>query len=260
MRLAFDDELFVRFGNALVPTALARSIIGPVRDALGGIEQALVASAQFDPATATRSFRIGLRQANEARFFADLVARAFAAAPNVTLVSANFRRSDVAGALARGELDLAIDVPSEATADLHALPLRTDAMVVAARRGHPRIAGSIDLETYLGCEHVHASPRPAGPGLEDQALGALNVTRRVAVRCQNIWSAWQVVARTDMILTLLDAHARALLPVVDNQIVALPFAIAARPLQLLWHASADRDPGQAWLRTLIGDCFQHLGS
>lgn len=260
LRAAFDDELFVRFGNALVPTALARAIIEPVRDALGGVEQALVASARFDPATATRAFRIGLRQANEARMFADMVAAALGEAPGITLASVNFRRGEVARALAHGELDLAIDVASDATVGLRALPLHSDAMVIAARRGHPLIDGRIDLKTYLACDHVQASPRPTGPGLEDQALAAMNEARRVAVRCQNIWSAWQVVAQSDMIFTLLDAHARALLPVADNQIVALPFAIAARPLQLLWHASAERDAGNAWLRALIHGQFQRLRS
>lgn len=251
LRLAFDDELFVRAGNAIVPTALARSIIDPVRDALQGVEQALAAAARFDPATATRSFRIGLRQANEARVFAGMVAEVVRAAPGVTLASVNFRRSEVADALARGELDLAIDVASDATVGLHATALQTDTMVVAARRGHPRIAGGIDLATYLAADHVQASPRSSGPGLEDEGLAALGETRRVAIRCQNIWSAWQIVAQTDLILTLLGTHAATLLPVADNQILPLPFAIAPRPLQLLWHPAAARDPGNMWLRGLV---------
>ncbi|MDF2605325.1 LysR family transcriptional regulator [Sphingomonas sp.] len=255
LRVAFDDELFVRFGNAMVPTALARAIIGPVRDALGMVEQALVAAARFDPATTQRSFRIGLRQANEARFFADLVSRALAQAPGATLVSVNFRRSEIAAALAHGELDMAIDVPSAASEGLLAEPLRTDTMVVAARRGHPAVDGAIDLATYLACDHVHASPRSTGLGLEDQALATKGLSRTVRVRCQNIWSAWQTVARSDMILTLLDAHARALRPVADHQVLPLPFPIAAWPLQLLWHESAAQDPGNAWLRALVQETF-----
>lgn len=251
LRVAFDDELFVRAGNAIVPTALARSIIDPVRDALQGVEQALVAAARFDPATATRAFRIGLRQANEARVFAGIVAQAVREAPGVTLASVNFRRSEVAEALARGELDLAIDVPSDATVGLHAASLQTDTMVIAARRGHPRIAGAIDLAAYLAADHVQASPRSSGPGLEDEGLAALGESRRVAIRCQNIWSAWQIVAQTDMILTVLGTHADALLPVADNQILPLPFDIVRRPLQLLWHRAAERDPGNAWLRRLV---------
>ncbi|WP_256210814.1 LysR family transcriptional regulator [Sphingomonas sp. OV641] len=251
LRLAFDDELFVRVGNAIVPTALARSIIDPVRDALQGVEQALVTATRFDPATSTRAFRIGLRQANEARVFAGIVAQMVRAAPGVTLASVNFRRSEVAEELARGDLDLAIDVASDATTGLHAVPLQTDTMVVAARRGHPRIHGAIDLETYLAADHVQASPRRSGPGLEDEGLAALGKARRVAIRCQNIWSAWQVVAQSDLVLTLLGTHAATLLPVADNQILPVPFAIAPRPLQLLWHPAAERDPGNVWLRRLV---------
>ena len=233
LRVAFDDELFVRVGNAIVPTALARSIIDPVRDALQGVEQALVAAARFDPATSTRAFRIGLRQANEARVFAGIVAQVVRAAPGVTLASVNFRRSDVAEELARGDLDLAIDVASDATIGLRAVPLQTDTMVVAARRGHPNIAGTIDLAAYLAADHVQASPRRSGPGLEDEGLAALGETRRVAIRCQNIWSAWQVVAQSDLILTLLGTHAATLLPVADNQILPLPFAITPRRSAIL---------------------------
>lgn len=251
LRVVFDDELFVRVGNAIVPTALARSIIDPVRDALQGVEQALVAAGRFDPHTSTRGFRIGLRQANEARVFAGIVAQAVRDAPGVTLASVNFRRSEVAEALARGELDLAIDVASNATAGLRAIPLQTDTMVVAVRRNHPRIAGAIDLSTYLAADHVQASPRPSGAGLEDEGLAALGETRRVAIRCQNIWSAWQIVAQSDLILTLLGTHAASLLPVADNQVLPLPFEIAPRPLQLLWHPVAERDPGNIWLRQLV---------
>jgi len=124
-------------------------------------------------------------------------------------------------------------------------------MVVAARRGHPNIAGTIDLAAYLAADHVQASPRRSGPGLEDEGLAALGETRRVAIRCQNIWSAWQVVSRSDLILTLLGTHAATLLPVADNQILPLPFAITPRPLQLLWHPAAERDPGNVWLRQLV---------
>ena len=124
-------------------------------------------------------------------------------------------------------------------------------MVVAARRGHPSIAGAIDLSTYLAADHVQASPRPSGPGLEDEGLTVLGGRRRVAVRCQNIWSAWQIVAQSDLVLTLLGTHAASLLPVADNQILPLPFEIVPRPLQLLWHPVAERDPGNIWLRGLV---------
>lgn len=251
LRRTFDDPLFVRAGNALVPTALAHSIIGPVRDALRGIEVAVAAAARFDPATSTRTFRIGLRQSSEMHHFHRMVARATAAAPGVALASVDFRRADLSRALAQGEIDLAIDVASEASAGLETLDLRADTMVVAARRGHPRIGEAIDLAAYLAEGHVMASPRRSGPGLEDQALAAMSEARRVVARCQHLWSAWAIVAETDLILTLLASHAAALRRIADNRVMPLPFAIETRPLRLLWHAAAGADPGNAWLRSIV---------
>ncbi len=255
LRNQFDDPLFVRAGNALVPTALAREIVGPVRTALHGVERVVAAARTFDPATSTRAFRIGLRQSSEVRIFADLVARAKAAAPGITLASADFRRSELAQALAEGELDMAIDVPSDAAAGLCHVPLQTGALVVAARRGHPRIDGAIDFATYLAADHVVASPRPTGRGIEDEALAALGAARRIAVRCQHIWSAWQIVAESDMIVTLMQAHAASLRPLADNQLVPLPFDLPPRPLQLHWHEASARDPGNEWLREMVRACF-----
>lgn len=256
LRDQFDDPLFVRAGNALVPTALARSMVAPVRAALHGVERVVAAARIFDPATSTRAFRIGLRQSSEVRIFADLVARAKAAAPGITLASADFRRSELTQTLAEGALDMAIDVPSEAAAGLCHLPLETGSLVVAARRGHPQIDGAIDLATYLAVDHVVASPRPSGLGIEDEALAAIGVARRIAVRCQHIWSAWQIVAESDMVVTLMRAHAASLRPLADNKLVAMPFDIPARPLQLHWHEASARDPGNEWLRGIVASCFR----
>ncbi|MGJ3626221.1 LysR family transcriptional regulator [Sphingomonas sp. MMS24-JH45] len=165
LRRTFDDPLFVRSGNVLVPTALARSI-GPVRDALRGIEAAVMAASHFDPATSTRPFRIGLRQSSEMHHFHRMVARVAREAPGVMLASVDFRRAELALALAQGDLDLAIDVPSEATAGLDRTELRADTMVGGAagspahrRRDRPR-----DLSGGGACHGLAAPDRPGAGG------------------------------------------------------------------------------------------------
>lgn len=258
LRREFDDELFVRVSNALVPTALARSIVDPVRSALRGVEVAVATASRFDPAQTRRLFRVGLRQSTEARVFDELVSRVLSVAPFVRLASANFRRSELVRALAYGDFDLAIDIRNDGATGLHAIPLQSDDLVVAARRGHPRVHTNIDLDTYLLERHVVASPRPLGLGIEDEALASRGLERHVAVRCQHIATAWQIVARTDFILTLSESHASTLLAGADLQLMALPIRIEPRELQLYWHAAADKDPGNAWLRGIVKDVFQTM--
>ena len=53
LRDAFDDPLFVRQGNKLVPTPAARAIAGPVREALRGLDAALDAAGAPERAKAS---------------------------------------------------------------------------------------------------------------------------------------------------------------------------------------------------------------
>jgi DNA-binding transcriptional LysR family regulator len=47
LRLLFEDPLFVRQGQALVPTPLTRSVIEPVRDALRSLTVTLAEAGQI---------------------------------------------------------------------------------------------------------------------------------------------------------------------------------------------------------------------
>ena len=257
LRREFDDQLFVRSGSGLVPTALSRAIIEPVRTALVGIDVAIAAATRFEVATSTRSFRIGLRPTTEAQLFGDLVARVRAKAPLVRLASVDFRRRDIEKVLAENALDMVVDIASDASRALHAAPLRTDTLVVVARRGHPVVDGSIDLVSYINAEHIVASPRPSGIGSEDKALAALGRERNVVIRAQHVAAAWRIVAGSDTILTLPAAHAEAMRPLADLQVLPLPLDVQARQLQLFWHAAVEQDPGNKWLRENVSALFGH---
>lgn len=251
LRDAFDDPLFVRQGNRLVPTPAARAIAGPVREALRGLDAALDAAASFDPAESARDFRIGVRLSGELPRFSALVARVRAEAPHVTLASVTFRRRDLIAALANGDLDLALDVALPADDRLRRHYLGSEPLVVVARPGHPRVDGAVDLDTYLAVEHVVASTRPHGPGIEDMALERMGLGRRVAVRCQHAITAWQIIAASDMLFTLPRSHAEMIDAIWPMQLVPVPLDVERGGNFLYWHQAAEADPGLGWLRAII---------
>jgi DNA-binding transcriptional LysR family regulator len=200
-------------------------------------------------------FRLGLRPTNEAQLFAGIAMRALAQAPQVRLASLDFRRSDLARSLATSDLDVAFDVPSERTASLRSHVLRSDRLVVIARRGHSSIDGDLDLATYLALGHVVASPRPSALGIEDEALAAIGAERRIVMRCQHVDAACRVVAGSDLILTTSAAQGEAVRREGELQVYPLPIDLPPRDLLLLWHEAAELDPGSIWLRTLIREVF-----
>ena len=255
LRDIFDDPLFVRQGNRLVPTLAARAIAGPVREALRGLDAALDAAASFDPAEATREFRIGVRLSGEMPLFSALALRVRNEAPHVALASVTFRRRDLMMMLANGDLDLALDVARPADDRLCRYHLGTEPIVVAARKGHPRVDGAIDLDTYLALDHIIATSRPYGPGIEDMALDRMGLARRVAVRCQHAITAWQIVAASDMLFSLPRSHADVLNAMGPMQLLDLPVPVDPGGSYLYWHQAAQADPGLAWLRAIITDAF-----
>lgn len=259
LRDMFGDPLFIRQGNALVPTAAARAIAEPIRDALRGFITALESTSGFDPAQSTREFRIGIRLAGEMLRFPELAARVLAEAPHARLVSAAFRRRDLVQALANGELDLAFDVALPHEARLCRQYMGVDTLVVAARPGHSGIGSTLDLDTYLALDHVVATVRPHGPGLEDIALQHSGLQRRVVVRCQHTITAWKIVASSNLICTLPRMHAQTMQAIWPMQLFDVPVAVASSGSYLYWHQSAEGDAGLAWLRAIALDVMQGHG-
>jgi DNA-binding transcriptional LysR family regulator len=72
--------------------------------------------------------------------------------------------------------------------------------------------------------------------------------RRVRLRCQSYLAACRVVSETDLLLTMPQRYARMLNAQFGNQLLAFPLKVPAFDTYLYWHANADSDPANAWLR------------
>ena len=256
LRELLDDPLFVRVGHRMTPTSRTNEIIAPVRRALIEIEGAFKKLNKFDPQESAREFRIGMRNIVESTTFPSLAARVAEVAPAVKLTSVRYDRESAHGMLASGGLDIVIDVLQPKAEGIRHRLLMATAMVVVVRRGHPEVTNGIDLPTYLELDHVQASSRHGDPGVEDLALHRLGHERRVKLRCQNFSTACEVVARTDMILTMYERYAQALNAPLANRIFPLPYELPSRELYLYWHASAECEPANMWLRDQVAAVYQ----
>lgn len=261
LRTLLGDQLFVRNGNEMVPTAKARALAGPVRNALRGLTAAIDDLGNFDPKKSDREFRIGIRLSGEMARFPRIAAKVHKIAPNVRLISTTFRRRDLISSLMDGELDLAFDIAVPAARQrLESVFVGGEPLVVATRPGHPLIGKKLTLGTYLSLDHIVASPRPHGPGLEDIALAGSGSSRRVAMRCQHLTTAWQIVAETDLALTLPAANAALLGAMAPLSVSPLPLPLETSQSHLFWHPANSDDSGLAWLRALIvEECRNHFG-
>jgi DNA-binding transcriptional LysR family regulator len=256
LRELVGDPLFVRQGNALKPTPVAHELIVPVRRALGEIEGSLNRLSTFDPQLSDREFRIGIRQVVETTAIPELVDEIKDEAPGVKIAAVHHSRAGFHTQLTNGTLAVVIDVLLPVMNDIRQQLLAGGKMVVVARAGHPAINGGLTMEAYLAQDHILASSRSTGPGAEDRELARLGLQRRIKLRCQHHWTACKVVRNSDMLLTMPERYAYTTNESLGNQIVPFPIELAAKDMFLYWHASAEDDPANRWLREQICRSFQ----
>jgi DNA-binding transcriptional LysR family regulator len=256
LREMFGDPLFERQGQAMVPTPLARNIIEPVRRSLRNLEITLNEVARFDPATSQARFTVAVRDVLEATLLPALMERIAAEAPQIEVAAVRADRRELESELAMGTLDAAIDVLLLPLSEhIRHTPIALDPLVVVARKEHPEVGEGLTLQTYLAQDHILASSRRSGPGMEDMELARQGHQRRIRLRCQHYFAACSVVSRTDLILTMPETYARIASRQFDNQILPFPLPLPAMDAHLYWHANVEEEPANRWLRQRIREVF-----
>ncbi|HJV53371.1 MAG TPA: LysR substrate-binding domain-containing protein [Noviherbaspirillum sp.] len=226
-------------------------MIEPIRRSLRGLEVTLNGLHAFDPETTGKRFNIALRDVLEATILPPLMRRVRQTAPLVDIAAMQVERRELETELATGTLDGAIDVLLPLSSDILHTRIYQDSTVVVARKGHPAIDGKLDIDTYLKQDHILASSRRRGPGLEDFELSRFGLERHIRLRCQHYFAACRVVSQTDMLLTMPGRYAQIANEQFGNQIIPFPLEVPAFDVFLYWHANVDNDPANRWFREQV---------
>jgi DNA-binding transcriptional LysR family regulator len=255
LRELFGDQLFLRDGRGLAPTPLTRNLIEPLRRSLTSLGAVLDSAGRFDAQQTQAQFTVAMGDPAQVIALPRLMRRIVVDAPLIDLSIVQLRRRTIEAALAAGTLDLAIDVLLPVSEQVRRQRLSADRLVVVARSAHPKIRSGFTLATYLAQSHVMVTSRRRGPGLEDIALSQRDLRRRIRLRCRSYVAAFHVVRETDIVLTMAERYARTLNADFNNKIVRFPIEVPTLDTYLYWHASADDDPANRWLRGLVSKAW-----
>ena len=247
LREHFDDPLFSRQGNQMVPTPLARRFLESMRPGLTQIQSAVNQFHAFDPANQRKTYSLALRDILESTFLPKLMGR-LESYPELEIVSQRVPRRDMETQLVAGKLDFAVDVLLPVSNQTGHELLRHDRLVVLARKGHPLTGGGLTLDKYLEAKHVLVSSRSEGPGIEDFELSRFGVQRNIRLRCQHYYAACRVAEGTDLLLTMPENYARIIAERADIDILTTPVDLPGIDVHLYWHKAYEREPALIWFR------------
>ncbi|CAN7478110.1 LysR family transcriptional regulator [Acidovorax sp. Leaf78] len=253
LRTLFNDPLFLRSAQGLVPTPKARELAGPVSQALQQIKAALLPKEQFEPATSAMTFTLGLSE-YPAFVLLPLLTRALEKlGPGLSLsVHAIGSRDSAVDLLDAGTIDAAIGVPpTQAENRILTRSVMRDEFITIVRRGHPAVKDGMSMQVFLALRHVLVSPEGDRHGLVDQALAYLGQRRTLGLALPQMFAAPSMVAQTDMVATVMgrvaghSPHWRELASFTP------PVTLPVIGYDLMWHRRNDAHPAQQWLRDQV---------
>ncbi|HEX7641852.1 MAG TPA: LysR family transcriptional regulator [Burkholderiaceae bacterium] len=251
LRETMSDELFVRYGNSMRPTARADHMAQAVSDSLLLLDGCLEGARPFDPATSRQSFVFAATDFTAFALLPALIGQLEKSAPHLRIRVVYSTHRDSLEELAAGRIHFAIGV-RDGQGNVHegveAMPCFEDDYVVAASRNHPGIGGTLTLEQYLAARHVVVTPWVDAGSVINAALERQGLRRDVAVQLPSLLAAPFIVARSNYLITLPRRVAAALEDALPLAIFPAPFPIPSYALEVYFHRRHADVPGHAWLR------------
>ena len=253
LRREWRDPLFVRAPRGLTPTPRAHALAARVQRLLLEVESLHQHLEADDFLAQEQRLHAYTTDYMEQTLLPVLLPRLRALAPRVTLVSHATRGTLPRRELEQGTCDVAIagffdDLPDT----LRQQRLLSEDFVVLAWRHHPLLSGTLDLPTYLACEHLLTTLNGDLHGLVDRALARQGLQRRVVAGLSSFIAPTRLVRGSPWLLTCLRSVGTAAAALdADLQLHELPLDLARVEVMQIWHERTDADPLRRWLRQQI---------
>ena len=255
LRELFGDPLLVRRGGKLALTARACELSQPLEDVLDQLG-ALLAPPAFDAAAAQRVFRLVMSDYGARTVLPELIRRLRAEAPGIDLVVTQSTRELMPQQVLDGEVDLALGVFPSPPPELLAEALFTDTFACAADATTLPTSGALTLKSWLTRPHALVAMRGGVDNEIDRALARLGHTRRIAITLPHWGVANDLIAGTDLVLTVARRNLDRLGGDARLGVFAAPFPIEPFTFGHLWHPRRQNDPAHQWLRRAIAEVVQ----
>jgi len=249
LKVMFNDELFVRYGRGIQPTARAHQLFGSVRQALQLVQNELPGSG-FEPVTSERIFNLCVCSPIDNFLTSVIYNSVEKIAPNIHLVFKSSLNQNTEHQLRYQELEFVIGYDEFHRPEFSCVPLFKDEMVMVASKSHPRIMGPLRESDIYGEQHAVVS-------LERYASFSLpwydtpDKQASVAYQGMALTSVLNVVSQTHLIAIAPRWLAEEFAEKLQLQILPLPLKLNSRTCYLSWHEAAGRDKGHQWMEELL---------
>jgi DNA-binding transcriptional LysR family regulator len=254
LRKTFQDPLFERAGQRMLPTTRARQLAAPVGAALNVIRQAIGERPSFNPSTADVGYTIATTDYAEATVVPDLLRALKLSAPKVAL---QIKRLKGIFDLPVAELDLYdfalgfFPLPLPPGEGLNGTMLFKERLVAIVSNRHPMGRRKFTLRRFLSLEHIRVNYGDEGPGLVGDAIQKIGHRRKIGLVVPHLLTVPFLAAKSELLGIVPLRLARALSSPLGLRIIEIPLKLPPLSMSLVWHERHQQDAAHRWFREFV---------
>jgi DNA-binding transcriptional LysR family regulator len=250
LREACNDPLFVRTRGGMEPTPRASAMADRLESGVAHLWEVLTQSQAFDPATAKRTFSVGMSDDFELALGPVLARRVREAGENLSLIFRQTNRHTVEHMLDAKEIELAVVSGTVGRARIIREQIGTGSYSCILNANALKVRLPLSLEDYVRLPHLLVS-FSGRSGIVDVALNAVRKQRHVYAALTHFSAVPAFLANAPAIATVPSHAALALARFSELTVCAAPLDLGQYPVVLLSRRDSDSDPALGWLKSRV---------
>ncbi len=253
LRRLFNDSLFIRSAEGLLPTVKAKEMYPQVSAALGHVREIIKSTKIFIPGVQKMSFTLGLTEYPMYIVLPELTRKLADLAPDCKIHVRYFSdRDETVALLDAGKIDVALSVaPSRAESRILSVPVLSDEFVTLADRDSEVARKGMNRQRFLSMKHILVSPEGNRYGLMDEKLREQGLKRQVGLTIPGMFVVPALLPGSEYVATVLRRVVRVSGSAREIMMFEPPVEMPGVQFHMLWHRRTDESSAYEWLRELI---------
>jgi len=248
LRLLLDDEILVRVGTAMEPTAKALALAPRLRELLLQIQTTLTSDVPFDPLKEERIVRLGFSSELEILLLPKLAAYLQQHAPGIRLLTRAASAADVHRLLDSGELDVAIGCFDFGLERHRGVALFEQSMACCFNPALIQPELPLTEAAYVSLPHALMTLKDDIQGCLSDALARARQTLNVVLAGSDFLTVLAAAAEAPVLATLPSRMARRYGPRFGLTVTDVPLDLRLPAVAMVWSVRSDRDQALSWVR------------
>ncbi len=248
LREVFDDQLFIRSGKEMIPSAFAIKLAPKIREIMHLTEKAFIDGGDFDPVTSNRTFKLAMNDYTEMVVMPPLFNQLQKTAPNIKIKSEQVS-NDYENALSQN-LDFILGSSFSFGANIYQKSLFHDKEVLIVRSNHPVLSQELTPEVYASLKHAQFKNGSCSNTI-DEEFNKIGLKRDIVLEIHHELVLPLLLKDSDVIINIPERMAILFKKMLPIEIIELPFFVHGYNFCQYWHERNHKDSAHIWFRSLL---------